>query len=363
MADEDDSQKTEDPTSRKLSKAKQKGQVSSSQEVKSWAILFGGAIGVALMAPWMMTRVTLYTSSFIENAGAISLTRSIIPTLTADILIEVGIIVAPLFAMLMLIAIVASVTQSGLIMAPSKLAPQLNKISLISGIKRMFSWRSVVEFLKGILKLTVLAFVSTSMAIPWMTDFAVLPDFDLLDTLDRLHTVALSIIAGAIMVMFVIAVIDFTYQKFAFTKSMRMSRQEVKDEHKETEGDPQIKARIRKIRAERAQQRMMAAVPEADVVVTNPTHFAVALEYKMDNMQAPRLVAKGVDSLALRIREVAEEHDVPVVENPPLARALYAAVEIDEEIPVEHYQAVAEIIGYVMGLKGNGSGGQGPSIR
>ena len=216
----------------------------------------------------------------------------------------------------------------------------------------MFSMKSMVEFLKGILKLSVLGFISFSMAVPWVLDIAVMPDFELGGILDRIYVVSLSIIAGSLMVMFVIAALDFAYQKFDFTKSMRMSRQEVKDEHKDSEGDPQIKARIRKIRAERAQQRMMANVPDADVVVTNPTHYAVALEYKMDNMHAPRLVAKGVDSLAFRIREVAEENEVPIVENPPLARALYAAVELDEEIPVEHYQAVAEIIGYVMGLKG-----------
>ena len=142
------------------------------------------------------------------------------------------------------------------------------------------------------------------------------------------------------------------YQKFAHQKEMRMTKQEVKDEQKQSEGDPQIKSRIRRLRMERAQRRMMAAIPEADVVITNPTHYAVALKYKMEVMPAPMLVAKGVDTLALKIREVAEAHDVPVVENPPLARALYAAVEIDEEIPEEHYMAVAEVIGYVMRLRG-----------
>lgn len=363
MADEDESQKTEEPTARKLAKAKQKGEVSSSQEVKNWAILFGGAIGLALLAPWTMGRISDYVVVFIGEAGTIALSRGVIPVLLTDILIEIGIITAPIFALLTVIALLSSVTQSGFIMAPSKLAPKLNKISLVSGVKRMFSLRSVVEFLKGILKLTVLAFVAAAMAIPWMTDYELFADFDILASLDRLYTIALVIFAGSIMVMFVIAVIDYIYQRYSFTKSMRMSRQEVKDEHKETEGDPQVKARIRKIRTERAQQRMMAAVPQADVVITNPTHYAVALEYKLEQMQAPRLVAKGVDSLAFRIREVAEEHDVPVVENPPLARALYAAVELDEEIPVEHYQAVAEVIGYVMRMKGNRSGGTGPIVH
>lgn len=367
MADEDDSQKTEEPTDRKLSKARQKGQVGTSQEVKNWSVLLGGAVALALMTPWMMERVSGYVVRFIEQAGTIQLSRGAIPVLLADILLEIGIILSPLFAMLIVLAVIASVAQSGWLLAPGKLAPEVSKISIVKGLGRMFSIRSVVEFLKGLFKLTVLAFVAFSMAIPWLGDIAVMPDFAVSDALDRLYVVALSIVAGALIVMFVVAALDFAYQKYDFTKSMRMSRQEVKDEHKETEGDPHVKARIRKIRAERAQQRMMANVPDADVVITNPTHYAVALEYKMDNMQAPRLVAKGVDSLAFKIREVAEEHDVPIVENPPLARALYAAVELEEEIPVEHYQAVAEVIGYVMRLKGdrqgNNAGGNGPTVH
>ena len=363
MAEEDDSQKTEDPTARKLSKARDKGQVGTSQEVKSWAILLGAGLGLAVLAPWMMTRVANYLVGFLQHIEDISVSRGALPLLMGDALVEMGIIISPLFVMLMVLAIVANVAQSGFVMAPSKLVPSLDKISLLKGVKRMFSVRSIVEFVKGLFKLTVLGSVCFAMTVPWMADIALMSDHDLLDTLDRLYIVALSIAAGAVMVMFVVAVLDFAYQKFEFTKSMKMTRQEVKDEHKDTEGDPQIKARIRKIRAERAQQRMMGNVPTADVVVTNPTHFAVALEYKVDDMHAPKLVAKGVDSLALRIREVAEENDVPIVENPPLARALYAAVELDEEIPVEHYQAVAEIIGYIMRLKGNKSGGDGQTIH
>ena len=363
MADEDDSQKTEDPTARKLAKAREKGQVGTSQELKSWAILLGAGMGLAVLAPWMMSRIANYSVGFLQHIEDISVSRGSLPLLMGDVLLELGIIVSPLFGMLMVLAIVANVAQSGFLMAPSKIAPSLSKISLLKGVKRMFSLRSIVEFVKGLFKLTVLAFVCFSMTVPWMADIALMPDHDILDTLDRLYIVALSIAAGAVIVMFVVAVLDFAYQKFEHTKSLRMSRQEVKDEHKDTEGDPQIKARIRKIRAERAQQRMMGNVPNADVVVTNPTHYAVALEYKMDNMHAPKLVAKGVDSLALRIREVAEENDVPIVENPPLARALYAAVELDEEIPAEHYQAVAEIIGYIMRLKGNQSGGDGQTIH
>lgn len=363
MADEDQSQKTEDPTARKLSKAKEKGQVGSSQEVKSWVVLLGGAAIVAMLTPWMMAGVTRLSLGFIEHPHDISVEFGAMAPLLRDVALEILIYLAPVFGLLVLLAIAASVLQSGLILAPTKIKPDWNKISLLSGVKRMFSLRSVVEFLKGIFKLGVVTLVAYGMAIPFMTDIAVMPDYSVRAILDKIHIVAIAITAGAAIVMTVVAVLDFIYQKYEFIKSMKMSRQEVKDEYKQTEGDPHVKARIRKLRAERAQQRMMSKVPEADVVITNPTHYAVALTYKMEDMQAPVLVAKGVDSLAFRIREVAEEHDVPIVENPPLARALYAAVELDEEIPVEHYQAVAEVIGYVMQMKGNNGGGGGYSIN
>jgi len=359
MAEEDDAQKTEDPTDRKLGKAREKGDVGASQEIKSWAILLGGLASLAGLAPWMMTRVANFSTGFLQNIDGLSVTTGSMSLMFIGVLKEMGITLAPMFVILSILAVVANVAQSGWIMAPSKLAPTLDKISVFKGVKRMFSARSLVEFLKGLFKLGVIGLITVFMSAPWLTDISMMPDFDMLTILERIYFVSLSIAAGSVMVMFVVAVLDFAYQKFEFTKSMRMTRQEVKDEHKDTEGDPQVKARIRKIRAERAQQRMMANVPKADVVVTNPTHFAVALEYKMDNMQAPKLIAKGVDSLALKIREVAEENDVPIVANPPLARALYAAVELDEEIPVEHYHAVAEIIGYIMGLKGKRPGGNG----
>ncbi len=363
MADEDDSQKTEDPSERKLSKAKEKGQVGSSQEVKNWAVLLGGTAMVVMLAPWMMTGVSEASLGFVEHPEKITVEFGAMTSMLVGVLLQMLKYTAPFFGVMVLMAIAANVAQSGLIYAPTKIKPDLKKISLIGGVKRMFSMRSVMEFLKGIFKLSVLSVVAVGMAMPYFSDVVLMPEFSLGAILDRLHVIAMVICAASIIVMTVIATVDFIYQKYEFTKSMRMSRQDLKDEYKDSEGDPHVKARIRKLRAERAQQRMMANVPEADVVITNPTHFAVALSYKMDDMQAPRLVAKGVDSLAFRIREVAEENDVPVVENPPLARALYAAVEVDEEIPVEHYQAVAEVIGYVMKLKGNIPGDGGPTIN
>lgn len=352
MAEEDDAQKTEEPTARKLSRAKEKGQTASSQEIKTWGILVAATMIFALMAPGISRDVSDLSIVFIEQPHAIDFDFENIRLVFADLLIDLFWILAPLMGALILTAVFISLVQSGLIWAPSKLKPEFSKISVIKGVQRMVSIKAVVEFVKGILKLSLVALVSFGITIPLMDDIVLIPSIDFVLSLERIYELIIYLTIGTIVVMTVIAVFDYIFQKYQFMQQMKMTKQEVRDEHKQSEGDPQVKARIRQLRTERARQRMMSAVPEADVVVTNPTHFAVALQYNMEAMQAPRLVAKGVDHLAFRIREVAEEHDVPVVENPPLARTLYAAVELDEEIPTEHYQAVAEVIGYVMRLKG-----------
>ncbi len=275
--------------------------------------------------------------------------RLVFANLSADL----GLLLAPLLGLLLFLAFTSNVAQFGLMFAPDKVKFDIKKISLIKGTKRMFSQRAIVEFLKGILKLLAVGVVSFYLAIPWLSDLTVMVRMELAYSLDRIFVIASVLAAGTVGVMTLVAALDFAFQKHRFTKRMRMSKQEVKDEHKQSEGDPHVKARIRKIRTERVQQRMMQSVPDADVVITNPTHYSVALYYKMDDMATPRLVAKGVDHLAMRIREVAEAHDIPLVENLPLARALYAGVDIDEEIPAEHFKAVAEVIGFIMRKRGD----------
>ncbi len=352
MAEEDDAQKTEDPTDKKLSRAREKGQVASSQEVKSWVILLAGAAGIVFMSPIIAKDIRVISIPYIENVHAIPADFGGMRNYLISSMIEVGLAVAPLFLLIVIFALVGNLMQFGLLFAPEKVKPDFDKVSPMKGLKRMFSMRSVVEFGKGILKLLIVSAVALGITLPLMHDITLMPSFSMAAIMDRILNVAILLAAGTIAVMTAIAALDFMFQKYQFTKSMRMSKQEVKDEHKQSEGDPQVKARIRALRQQRARERMMASVPEADVVITNPTHYAVALQYEIDEMSAPRLVAKGVDTLAFRIREVAEEHDIPIVENPPLARALHASVEIDEEIPPEHFVAVAEVIGYVMRLKG-----------
>ncbi len=354
MAEEDDASKTEDPTARKLEKARDKGQVAVSQEVKSWMILLGGAFAMIVMAPGIMRDIRLTATKFIESPDAIAFDIPHLRHAFIELLGDLAWILMPLLGLLVILALAANVGQTGFIWALEKPKPEVSKISLIKGAKRIFGAKGFVEFAKGLAKLSLVTVVAFGLAVPLLGDIALLPSLEIGQTLDRIHWIAIWLMVGTVAVMTAIAALDFAYQKFSHLKQMRMTKQEVKDEHKQSEGDPLVKARIRKLRMARAQERMMAAVPDADVVITNPTHYAVALEYKMQTMPAPKVVAKGMDSLALRIRAVAEENDVPVVENAPLAQALYATVELDEEIPDEHYKAVAEVIGTVMRLRVRG---------
>ncbi len=352
MAEEDDASKTEEPSSRKLGKAREKGQVALSMEVKNWFILLGMAFSVAFLAPWVMDRIRMTAMPFIHQPHAIGMDFESLHSVFAEVAFSVFITLLPLFGMMMLLALIATLVQAGLIWAPSKIKFDIKKISPISGAKRLISIKQFVEFLKGIIKILIVGLIAFGLAVPMLDDIMLIPDIEFVITLQRLRKIALWLVIGTVLVMTAIGALDYLFQRRQFMKEMRMTKQEVKDEFKQTEGDPQVKARIRGLRMQRARQRMMAAVPDADVVVTNPTHFSVALKYKMEQMTAPKLVAKGVDDLARRIRDVAEEHDVPIIENPPLARALYASVELDEEVPPEHYKAVAEVIGYVMRLRG-----------
>jgi len=353
MAEEDDASKTEEPTDKRLSDARSKGNVAQSQEIKNWAVLLAGTGALIFMAPFIADGLRKIGSRFIEQPDAIPFDFDHLRLVIFETMLDVLIVVAPFLLIMVVTAIAANVGQFGFLISTKKIKPDPNKISVLKGAKRMFSARAVVEFAKGIVKLVIVTVVSAGLALPLLGDLELLPQIELILTVDRIHLLAVTLAAGTVGVMTVLAILDFIYQKHTHTKQMRMTKQELKDEQKQSEGDPIVKARIRKVRAERQQQRMMQAVPEADVVITNPTHFAIALKYELGEMDAPVCIAKGVDHLAFRIRGVAEEQDVPIVENPPLARALYDTVELDQEIPAEHFTAVAEIIGYIMRQRGD----------
>jgi len=257
--------------------------------------------------------------------------------------------------MLALAAIAANMVQHRLVWSGEPLKPSFSKISPMSGLKRIFGKQAAVNFGKGLFKLVALGGVMTAILWPERLRLEGMVRFDPAALLGVTSSLTMQLLGAVVAFLAVVAILDYLFQYRQWYERHKMSVQEMKEEFKQSEGDPHIKGRIRQIRMARMKKRMMAAVPKASVIITNPTHYSVALQYDR-GMAAPICVAKGVDQIAFKIREVAKEHDIPIVENVPLARSLYATVEIDEEIPVEHYHAVAEIIGYVMGLRRNLSG-------
>ncbi len=356
--DQDPSQKTEDPTSKRMADSLKKGQVVTSQEVSSWFMIAVGTAVVAIFAPGMMTGVRQTVTKFLAQPhnipmDAANLWQTMI-AMGSDIF---SILLVPVILFLTA-AIASNLVQHPLVFSTQKLIPKPGKLSPIEGAKNKFSLKQIVEFAKGLIKVSLVGAVAGALIWPRRDTLPQLMTIDLKGVLLQIQDHIVTMLIAVVAVMAVVAFIDYLYQKYEHIKKLKMTKQEVKDEAKDSDGDPKIKARLRQIRMERQRQRMMAAVPEATVVVTNPTHFAVAMKYEGDEMDAPIVVAKGADETALRIRELAEQHDVPIVENPPLARALFASAELEQEIPIEHYQAVAEVIGYVMGLKNAGNPAQ-----
>jgi flagellar biosynthetic protein FlhB len=245
----------------------------------------------------------------------------------------------------------SSFMQNGIVYSIEPLIPKLEKISVMKGFKRIFSLRSVVEFAKGLLKISIIGYSTYLIFKSYENEILATVEVSLGGLMDIFSHLSFLIILSACVLMLLVAATDFLYQKFEYLKSLKMTKQELKEEYKQSEGNPEIKAKLKQIRQERARRRMMAAVPKADVVIRNPTHYAVALKYEQNAMVAPKVVALGQDLIALNIIKVAEDNLVPVVTNRNLARALYESSELDEEIPFEHYKAVAEIIAYVYKLK------------
>jgi flagellar biosynthesis protein FlhB len=347
---EDKDDKAEDPTQRKLEQALEKGDVAKSQEVTHWFILAALTLAAAFAAAPASRDLASRMSYILANAHQIAIDRA---GLSAFAWAVVGMLLLALAAPFIL-GIVAgffgNAIQHRFVWSLDPLTPKIERISPMSGLKRMFGKEALVNFLKGLVKISAVAVIIVAVLWPYADRFEGVAGEPIQNVLPMALAMALKMLGAVLAIMFVVAVADFFYQRFRYIERHRMSRHELKQEFKETEGNPEIKAKVRQLRQEQARKRMMAAVPKASVILMNPTHYAVALSYEA-GMAAPVCVAKGVDELALRIRDVAKQHDVPVVENPPLARALHASVNIDDEIPVEHYKAVAEVIGYVMRLR------------
>lgn len=351
MAEENDSEKTEEPTQKKLDDAAKKGDAPKSQEINAWFVMLGGALAVMMLGNSTAGALMHHLRIFIAQPEAIPMDAEHLRLVWLELGKAVlGAIAIPLL-ILIVAAIAGNVVQHMPVFTGENMKPQLSKISPVKGLERLFGPKSVMNLVKGIVKMAVVGLVTFLIAWPERDRLGLMMTWDVALLLPAVQTMALRMLAGVIAVMTVVAVLDYMFERMQWMKKKRMSVQEVKDEHKQMEGDPTVKAKLRQIRVERGRKRMMAAVPEATVVITNPTHYAVALKYEQ-GMGAPVVVAKGMDAIAFKIREIAQAHDVPVLENPPLARALHASAEVDQPIQPEHYKAVAEVIGYVMRLKG-----------
>ncbi len=349
--EEDEASKTEEPSERKISKAKEEGDVAISQDAKSFIMLLGMLFVVWLVVPLMFKWFYIMGVNFVENAAQTQVDTGRFQILLTQAGLGMLKIMAIPFVIFMVLGLFASIAQTGFIYAPKKLEPNWNKLNIFAQLPNFINMKKVVESLKGIIKIVVVAVLVMMAVKPYVMKANLLPEMETIAILRFIHKIVVLVLFTVVIAVLIIAVADYAYQKYTHLKKLRMTKQEVKDEYKQMEGDPLVKSRIRQIRMERARHRMMEAVPKADVVIVNPTHYAVALEYKMEEMDAPKVTAKGMDNVALRIKAIAEENEVPIVENPPLARALFASTEIDQTIPTEHFKAVAEVIGYVMQLK------------
>ncbi|MBH5316626.1 flagellar biosynthesis protein FlhB [Paenibacillus sp. GSMTC-2017] len=345
-------EKTEKATPKKRDDSRKKGQVAKSQDLPGAIILLFVFASFSMLGDFYKERINGLFYGLFQDWLTMELTSANILVLFYHLTKELLIILLPIFAIVMIIGVVGNVIQFGFLMTGEPLKMQLKKLNPIEGFKRIFSMKSLAEFFKSILKVTIIAvLVYFALIREWNTLLALssMPINDIFSFTAGL-TVSLGIEIGAVLT--VLAFLDFLYQKYEHEKSIKMSKQDIKDEYKKSEGDPLIKGRIRERQRKMALQRMMQDVPKADVVITNPTHFAIALKYDSTKMEAPTILAKGMDHVALRIREIAKENGVLTMENKPLARALYERAEIGDVIPGDLFQAVAEVLAQVYKMKG-----------
>lgn len=356
--DNDPESQTEDPTQKRLDEALERGDVAKSQEINTWFMIAGGTLVVSTFSGSVGGGLVTPMRNLLANSWMIKTDGGNLLALMQQIEIAVLAAIGVPLLMLVLAAIAGNMLQHRLVWSAESLKPKFSKLSPAEGFKRIFGKQAAANFLKGLGKLVVLGAVMTIVLWPERHRMEAMVKLDPAAMLGATTSLTIHLLGAVVAALAIIAIGDYFFQYRSWFQRQKMSLQEIKEEYKQSEGDPHIKGKIRQLRQQRAKKRMMAAVPKASVIITNPTHYSVALSYER-GMSAPICVAKGVDNLAFKIREIAREHDIPIVENVPLARALYATVDIDQEIPTEHYHAVAEVIGYVMRLKRGFGAGRG----
>lgn len=345
-------EKTEKATPKKRSDTRKKGQVAKSSDLPGALILLFVTASFMMLGGYYKSKILALFGSFFQDRLVMEITTENVSALFLNLVWQALLFLLPIFAIVIVIGVIGNVAQFGFLLTGEPLKFKLSKLNPIEGFKRIFSMRSLIEFLKSILKVTIIGFmVYIVISQEWnnLLALSMMPIGAIFSFTAGL-TLKLGIQIGAVLV--VLAYLDYLYQKYEHEKSIKMSKQDIKDEHKKSEGDPLVKGRIRERQRKMALQRMMQEVPNADVVITNPTHFAIALKYDASKMEAPTILAKGMDHVALRIKEIAKEHGVITMENKPLARALYERAEIGDVIPNDLFQAVAEVLAHVYKLKG-----------
>jgi flagellar biosynthetic protein FlhB len=350
--DTDESQKTEEPTEKRIQDARDKGQVAKSRELNNFFSILVLTFLIASAGSFFSKSASLKIEPFLNQMHRINDIEGIGKILYKGFEVICSITIVPMLILMLAMFLSGIIQTEGFLVSSEAIEPKMNRISLASGIKKLFSMRSIVELVKGVIKVSLVA-VAIYFAIHQdLRSILFLFNLDNSGIEKIIIKITGNMLIASSVIMFFVAILDYLYQRHEYYKSLKMTKEEIKEEFKQSEGNPEIKGKLKRIRAERAKKRMMANVPKADVIITNPTHYAIALEYKENKMNAPKVLAKGMDSVALKIKEIAKENKIPTVENPKLARAMYDAVKIDEEIPVEFYKSVAEIISYIYNLKG-----------
>jgi len=348
-----DQEKTEQATPKKREEARKKGQVAKSRDAASVAVLLACLIffwfGTASMVENMMS----LARGLITQSSQFKVDINNIQDLSISLAYKISAILSPLLLTAFFMALLANYLQVGFVFSTESVQPKFSKIDPIKGFGKLFSMKSLVELAKNIFKISIIGFVVYITFKGELENFILLIDQSVWRILIYIGEVAFKIVLRVCLVLIILAVIDYIYQKWEFEKNLKMSKQEIKDEFKQTEGNPLIKSRIKRLQRDAARKRMMANIPEADVVITNPTHLAVALSYDSTSLSAPKVVAKGVGFIAENIKDIARKNNVPIVENKPLARVLYKTVDVDETIPTDLYRAVAEVLAFVYNKKIN----------
>ncbi len=347
----DGGEKSEEPTGKKLADARKKGQVPLTKELPPLFVLLGGVGAITLWAPQMLREFSGHYRHWLEQAGTLQLDPTTMHALLFSVMNKAFVPLIPFGLIVALLALAALLMQTGPLWIEEGLKPKPSKMNPMNGIKRIFSWKGIIELIKSLAKVAMVAGILYGVFSASMPDLVQLPIKNLLESVGVTWDLVQNIVWSVGGILLILAIADFVYQRWQHNEDLKMTKQEVKDESKDAEGDPQIRSRRMSLQRERARQRMLQAVPKADVIITNPTHLAVALRYDTENMDAPVVVAKGAGFMAEKIKQIARQAGVPILENRSLARGLFKATKVGQEIPTALYQAAAELLAYVYRLR------------